>query len=1011
MSTTHSEKLVTLLVPYYKSSKTIDKCLTSLTNQTYKSIEIIVVDDGSDEDLSTLKAKYPQVKFVQHEKNKGLFHARITGVKSGTGDYFAFIDSDDELTVDWVRAAVVKAEKENADIVIGGLLLNYADRMTYFPASELWQCDINLQGGEVQDKFFGQQGLDFSWHILCGKLYTRALLEKSYVWLESIKEHIVMCEDVLQSSVIWTNAHKVVNIHDNYYLYDKSSQTNTSATGSVEQTEQKINELIKVFDLLEEYFRSLNHFQYLKDARIWRNRYIAMWENVVKKNHPNNRRLLNLCDISYIKTEKYKFPPSDNDFFYKEQAIYELPFEDIKRKIIEAKVVSFDVFDTLVTRPFLKPADLFAFLDCKLRDSLNLVDAEAFSKLRVRAELIAREIAWKQYKRNEVTLQDIYDVLINKYHFDRKVAHDISELECSTEISLAQPRNSIIELLNLAQYLGKKVLCISDMYLPEDTVKSILSRCGVVNCDLKVSSQNMKTKSSGEAFENTYGFKPNDCLHLGDNKSADYDVPLSKGWQAAHIPRTVDVFLGKYPALYQSRFLNSFLNDSLGMIENKAVMDFLGIRTMLAVVANTMFDNPWRHKYDATNFGYSSTFIGYFPFGFYIFALVSWVIRNTKNFENITFVARDGWVVYKVFDTLLRNTPDKPKTHYFPVSRQALLPLYYTNATDLLCLLNSVPNICNKSFDEALTLLAPNILNDLKQSIYIEAEAQGIEPSSELNSETKRELAASIFAKYLLNTFPYGKEKSFKHYLESFFKGKCATFDVGYSGRMEGLLRKKFGFDVTAFYVHSNSDIGFKRLNDNQRLRTFYGFSPIIKGSVREWLMSECTPSCTGYKEFDNKIIPTFKTDTNLSYSARISTEIAQKAAVDFSRKMIDIFSNDLGKLYFRKIDPALFFEYFLLYADSDDKYFLSSVQFEDQFGGYKNSFGLNHFWNQLQSLQAMNSNAENSDTTNSKSTIPYFLKGKGFKATLKKAVYWWLFDSKVIKQKLKKYIQRKMNN
>ena len=93
-------KLVSVIVPCYNGEKDIERCLNSIVNQTYKKIEVIVVDDGSKDNSKELIKEYvnnyPNVNYY-YKKNGGLSSARNFGLKKATGDYIAFVDSDDYI--------------------------------------------------------------------------------------------------------------------------------------------------------------------------------------------------------------------------------------------------------------------------------------------------------------------------------------------------------------------------------------------------------------------------------------------------------------------------------------------------------------------------------------------------------------------------------------------------------------------------------------------------------------------------------------------------------------------------------------------------------------------------------------------------------------------------------------------------------------------------------------------------------------------------------------------------
>ena len=121
--TTIKEPLVSIIVPVYNVDLYIDACLNSIKHQTYRNIEIIVVEDCStDNSRQVLQPhlKDDRIKLVQHEKNSGLSAARNTGIESATGEYMMFVDSDDIVDSRLVAACVECAIKKNAEVVTYG---------------------------------------------------------------------------------------------------------------------------------------------------------------------------------------------------------------------------------------------------------------------------------------------------------------------------------------------------------------------------------------------------------------------------------------------------------------------------------------------------------------------------------------------------------------------------------------------------------------------------------------------------------------------------------------------------------------------------------------------------------------------------------------------------------------------------------------------------------------------------------------------------------------------------
>ena len=128
--------LVSVIIPVYQVSAYVERCLLSVMNQTYQSIECIIVDDCSIDDsiakCERLIESYQgpiKFKILHHERNRGLSAARNTGTKAATGDYLYYLDSDDEITPDCLEKLVTIAQKyPEAEIVHGNSIMIPADK-------------------------------------------------------------------------------------------------------------------------------------------------------------------------------------------------------------------------------------------------------------------------------------------------------------------------------------------------------------------------------------------------------------------------------------------------------------------------------------------------------------------------------------------------------------------------------------------------------------------------------------------------------------------------------------------------------------------------------------------------------------------------------------------------------------------------------------------------------------------------------------------------------------------
>ncbi|WP_051688387.1 glycosyltransferase [Butyrivibrio sp. AE2032] len=122
--------LISVIVPIYKVEEYLPSCLDSICSQTYKNLEIVLVDDGSPDKCGDICDRYaesdPRIKVI-HRANGGLSAARNTGIAVATGEYIGFVDSDDRIEPDMYQKLIAAAVSEDADLAACGRMDAYAD--------------------------------------------------------------------------------------------------------------------------------------------------------------------------------------------------------------------------------------------------------------------------------------------------------------------------------------------------------------------------------------------------------------------------------------------------------------------------------------------------------------------------------------------------------------------------------------------------------------------------------------------------------------------------------------------------------------------------------------------------------------------------------------------------------------------------------------------------------------------------------------------------------------------
>ena len=168
--------IVTVVVPVYKVEKFLERCVTSLKNQSLRDIEIILVDDGSPDTCPAMCDAFAMQDVrirVIHKKNGGLSSARNAGLKAASGKYVGFVDSDDDVEPDMYEKMLAVIESENVDFVMSDYLRIPASGSRYLKTLEIrpGRYDKAALRKEIFPSLIMGENLDYGpllsvWHCL-----------------------------------------------------------------------------------------------------------------------------------------------------------------------------------------------------------------------------------------------------------------------------------------------------------------------------------------------------------------------------------------------------------------------------------------------------------------------------------------------------------------------------------------------------------------------------------------------------------------------------------------------------------------------------------------------------------------------------------------------------------------------------------------------------------------------------------------------------------------------------
>ena len=161
--------LVSVIIPVYKVEQYLGRCVRSVAGQTYKNLEILLIDDGSPdrcgEMCDSFAANDPRIRVI-HQKNRGVSEARNAGIDQSSGQWIFFVDSDDFIHSDCIRQLMEAAETNGADIASCGFEKTEDDTIRgdiRFPATEVISRD------EAMRRLILEEDTSFPW----GKIYRR----------------------------------------------------------------------------------------------------------------------------------------------------------------------------------------------------------------------------------------------------------------------------------------------------------------------------------------------------------------------------------------------------------------------------------------------------------------------------------------------------------------------------------------------------------------------------------------------------------------------------------------------------------------------------------------------------------------------------------------------------------------------------------------------------------------------------------------------------------------------
>ena len=625
-------------------------------------------------------------------------------------------------------------------------------------------------------------------------------------------------------------------------------------------------------------------------------------------------------------------------------------YEALKKKIASSKynIVSFDVFDTLIIRSVYAPTDLFRFLDRRFEELFELSSYSRFYFLRICAENLCRQKIFKEHPDYEdICLDEIYDTFAEEYGFDRDKLEIMKNEEIELEYKFCFARECGKDLYNLAKYYNKKIICTSDMYLPNHIIRGILSKAGYEEIfEVYVSSEERLGKYTGSIYKKLpklLGVDSETILHIGDNPDVDYKQAIANNIDAFIIPKAFDLFWG-----YVQKHIKGMTALSIFGVpgtENDyyyAQSENLGVRCMLAMIINKFYDNPYTGFNDDSDFDANPYFIGYFALGMHLWSFVDWIRNECTQYDQVHFFSRDCYVMKEIYDVMNRDGKYPPSL-YTHMSRNLVtlcdISCFYDlwSLREKLIVTNASPQKFVKLFQAGLDQSA---INKIKRQLSKE----NIPFDKKVNDEEHFVKTIRIIGDCIdwkkINTF---REK-LKTYFGNIFGSNDCIVDAGYNGRIEAAISRLCNIRLDSFYMHVGQDMLYERQQKyGFNNKCFYNYHPATTYLVREQFISKLDPPIKGI-EFQGNVAQIKYGELEVNAYTKFVTTMIQNAALEFAQDMMAIYGDNLGYIKYRYIDASRPFDFLCGKGKDIDVEIFSCAEFEDDFG-LGQRFDLSNYW------------------------------------------------------------------
>ena len=456
----------------------------------------------------------------------------------------------------------------------------------------------------------------------------------------------------------------------------------------------------------------------------------------------------------------------------------------------QIKLVVFDIFDTLLTRPLLEPEDIKTLIARQAGDAAG----QAYKRFRVEAEIRAR-----QRKGRDVGLEEIYRELAALSGLPEEEMAALRRLEEGLEYAAVKPRRQAIELLNLATAAGKQVVLASDMYLPRTVIEKMLADHGVSGWHkLYLSNDCGLRKDEGRLYPHMMAeeqVKVEQMAVVGDNERSDLQIPGDMGMTPCHVLRPLELARA-VPRLEP-------------LVETVLATDDIHTRTALGMILRRHFDPLFFDRFDpASLFPVPAPHtIGHAILGPIVLSFVQWLGKQAKKdgVERLYFLSREGKFLKQAHDRWHAGEAQQPQSAYLVLSRRAVVVPMIQDLDDVLKIASTqkyYPNSLTSFLYErfGIKLTEAELAGIYDQKIW--SKGKLVESNGVDNVQHLQPLLKFLFER--IHRQGQDELPGLMKYLEEIgLNDSCrlAVVDIGYSATIQGRLNRLLNRHVHGYYL------------------------------------------------------------------------------------------------------------------------------------------------------------------------------------------------------------------